>query len=66
MEHSGAVSVGCDHAAWRVANDFRAMKRRGHMAAQTLSLMARSQQDLETMTMSYIAQGYMVANKTPW
>lgn len=35
------------------------------MATRTYNLLAPSPQDLETMTMSYIAQGYSVANKTP-
>ena len=35
------------------------------MATQSASLLAPSPQDLETMTMSYIAQGYSIANKTP-
>lgn len=35
------------------------------MATRSMSLLAPSSQDLETMTMSYIAQGFSVANKTP-
>lgn len=35
------------------------------MATSSISLQASSPHDLETMTMSYIAQGFNVANKTP-
>ena len=35
------------------------------MATRSIALTAPSAQDLETMTMGYIAQGFSVANKTP-
>lgn len=35
------------------------------MATRSISVQAATPQDLETMTMSYIAQGFSVANKTP-
>jgi hypothetical protein len=35
------------------------------MATRSMSVQAATPQDLETMTMSYIAQGFSVANKTP-
>lgn len=35
------------------------------MATQSIALQAPTPQDLETMTMGYIAQGFSVANKTP-
>lgn len=35
------------------------------MATKAVSLVVPAPQDLETMTMSYLAQGYSVANKTP-
>ncbi|HEY7779317.1 MAG TPA: hypothetical protein VIC85_03810 [Ktedonobacterales bacterium] len=35
------------------------------MATRSMSIQAATPQDLETMTMSYIAQGFSVANKTP-
>ena len=35
------------------------------MATKSVSVQVPTPQDLETMTMSYIAQGYNVANKTP-
>lgn len=35
------------------------------MATRSMSVAAATPQDLETMTMSYIAQGYSIANKTP-
>ncbi len=34
------------------------------MATRSISLQAASSQDLETMTMSYIAHGFTIANKT--
>lgn len=35
------------------------------MATRAISLQAATPQDLETMTMAYIAQGFSVMNKTP-
>ena len=35
------------------------------MATRTISLQAPTQQDIETMISSYIAQGFVVANRTP-
>ncbi|HEY7057444.1 MAG TPA: hypothetical protein VH591_11625 [Ktedonobacterales bacterium] len=35
------------------------------MATKAIAVQAANPQDLETMTMQYIAQGYVIANKSP-
>ncbi|HEU4785158.1 MAG TPA: hypothetical protein VFS83_17605 [Ktedonobacterales bacterium] len=35
------------------------------MATKAIAVQAATPQDLETMTMQYIAQGYVIANKSP-
>ncbi len=35
------------------------------MATKAIAVQAATPQDLETMTMQYISQGYVIANKSP-
>lgn len=50
-----ARSVGAVPLQWR----------KHDMATKAIAVQAATPQDLETMTMQYISQGYVIANKSP-